>query len=225
MEELKQFEEILLPDIRSICKVLINKDTRETKAVDLQWHYKVVEQYQLNNNVPEKIRNHYATALNILLYSWYFYPFCMIAELHALVTLEFAIREKIGQRGLAELKSKNKKHGLFNYIEYVVDKGWIRNEDFSAYHRAPRLKAEQERIEKNIRKMIDNDLDILVDDEELIIPENDSYDFLGVLKDIPNKVRNDIAHGSNSLNQEVWITFEYCTEFINKIYNSAEDAK
>jgi hypothetical protein len=221
LEKLKSFDEILVPDIRSTCWISINEKTGEQKPIDLRKHYDSVQRYQLHSQVPEEIKTHFATSLNLLLYTWYVFRFYKVAELHALTTLEFALRERIGTQGLAEIKAQKKSKGLHSYITYAVEKKWISNEDFSAYHRAPRLKAEAERAFENIMKMEENNLDFLIDDEEIVVPEENDFNFLETLKDSPNKVRNDIAHGSNSLTQEAWITFEYCAEFINKIFAGA----
>jgi len=47
----------------------------------------------LNDTVPEKIREHFETTKNLLLYSWFVYRFIPVAEFHAATTLEYALKE------------------------------------------------------------------------------------------------------------------------------------
>lgn len=218
MEELKFLNEITVPDIRSCCHVLVNEQTGEQIPIDLRLHHETVQAYQLKPDVPEDIGNHFATSLNLLLYSWYVFRFQEVAKFQALTTLEFALRERIGPVGLKEIKAQKKKMGLHSYIAYAIEKGWIVNQDFSAYHRAPRLKAEHERSIEIIQKMEELGLNEYIDDEELVVPEENDFNFLEVLQEWPNKARNEIAHGSNWMTGDVWLVFEYCTEFINKLF-------
>ena len=61
-------------------------------------------------NVPDRIRSHFATVLNLLLYSWYYYPFAIIAKSQAFVCLEYALYLK--KESQEPLKKQNKKSGI-----------------------------------------------------------------------------------------------------------------
>lgn len=221
MEELKPLAEITAPDIRSTIWVSVDKKTGEESRVTLKDHYNSVSNFKLKKSVPDNIRSHFATAKNLLLYTWYSYDFYPVAELHVLTTLEYALREKIGEKGLKALKKNKKGQGLHAYIGCAVEKCWIKNEDFSAYHRAPLLKAESEYAHKKFREMEDLKLDMIeIDSSEVKIPEANDTDFLGKLIKRTNKIRNNYAHGANTLHPFAWMTFEMCTEFINKLFSN-----
>lgn len=61
-------------------------------------------------NIPDRIRSHFATVLNLLLYSWYYYPFAIIAKSQAFVCLEYALYLK--KESQEPLKKQNKKSGI-----------------------------------------------------------------------------------------------------------------
>lgn len=220
MEQLKPIEEIAKPDLRSTAWVTVSKKTGGTSPITLKDHYEAIQRFQLHSEVPEEIVSHFATAQNLLLYTWYAYGFYPVAEQHVLTTLEYALRERIGGEGLQEIKQKKLgRNGLHTYIKFAIEKKWIKNEDFSAYHRAPRKRAEYEFALQKNQEMKDKGLtSMAVDYSDVEVPEINDTDFLGILLEYPNKIRNNYAHGTFTLHPNVWYTFELCSEFINKIF-------
>src|SRR5436309_223354 len=95
MEKLKPLNEIFQPDVRQtyFCRIMRTGEKREMTFED---HYSDVELIKLNDNVPEDIRDRFETARNLLVYSWFVYPFGVVAEFHALATVEAALKIKAG---------------------------------------------------------------------------------------------------------------------------------
>ena len=94
MEELKKFEEICEPDERQKHFALFNESRTEIRPLTLQDIYDTAESIKLHEGVPEDIRNHFETARNLLVYSWFYYPFNVVAQLHAFASAEYALRTK-----------------------------------------------------------------------------------------------------------------------------------
>ena len=136
METLKSLEEIAEADERSTAFSLINSATGEVLPKTLENHREIIEQFKLHSGVPEDVRNHFVTAQNLWLYTWFVYRFYPVAEQHVLTSLEFALIERIGSDKMKEFKKK-RQLGLSYYIEYAIKQEWIRNEDFSIYRGDP----------------------------------------------------------------------------------------
>lgn len=74
----------------------INPDTGKWQSVQFEEVYRQAEQAKLGAHVPAEIREHFATALNLVAYSWYFYPFTTQAEFAAYTTVERALKLRFG---------------------------------------------------------------------------------------------------------------------------------
>lgn len=70
MEQLKSFEEIIKPDDQHS---LIDQVTG-TRLI-LRSLYSAIEEIELNESVPEKIRSQFNVARNLAIYTWYSYSF------------------------------------------------------------------------------------------------------------------------------------------------------
>ena len=224
MEEFKSLDEVTTVDRRNTYFVLRNRVTGETRPQELKDHYELVGRFALTETVPEKVRSHFNTAKNVLLYTWFAYGFFPVAELQALNALELALKERIGEDGLKALKKQLKKTGkrlgLQAYIEHAAASKWIKNEDFKAYHRAPYARARYELQLKKSEEMREKGLSsIEYNEEEIVVPEENTTDFVGVLINTVNWIRNTHAHGDVMLYPvSVWQTFEICSDFINALY-------
>lgn len=219
MEEFARLESIMQPDERMLHYVLYDPATGENRPQELRDHYESVASLVLDESVPDEIRNLYNIAKNVLLYTWCEYSFFPVAALQAFTTLEYALRNRLGEQTISELK-KQRKRGLYAYIEYSIEQGWVKNEDFSAWHRAPMLRARDDYLIKKIEEMEEKGLDsIEIDYEEAEVPITNTVDYLDVLQRTVNKIRNLHAHGEFILHpSSVWHTFEMCADFINAIY-------
>lgn len=224
MEEFKSLEEITTVDVRNTFFALRNRVTGEARPQELKDHHESVSRFNLNEAVPEKVQSHFNTAKNVLLYTWFVYGFFPVAELYALNALELALKERIGEDGLKEFKKKLKKSGkrvgLQAYIEHAVANKWIKNEDFSAYHRAPMERARMDYLARKSEEMHAKGLDsIEINYDEIEVPEENTTDYLGILQHTVHEIRNIHAHGEAMLYPaSVWITFEICSDFINALF-------
>ena len=85
-DELKTPEKAYLPDSRSLAFGLN----------DIADQFNRIERYELAEYVPEKVATQYEVARNLYLYAYNVYRFYMVAQHQALVVLEFAIKECVG---------------------------------------------------------------------------------------------------------------------------------
>ena len=226
MEEFKSLDTVTVVDPRFLHIVSVDRTTGAFQQITLHDHHSHICRFLLADIVPEDIRSHFNTAKNVLLYTWFAYGLYPVAELQALNGLELALKTRIGDSGLKNLKKHQRKHskalGLQFYIEHAAANSWIRNEDFQAYHRAPYEQAKWDLHMKKIREMEDKGLTIIdVDESEIVVPEVNTTDFIAILIDTVNKIRNIHAHGEVLLYPaSVWQTFEICTDFINALFRS-----
>lgn len=123
MEEFKQISEIDLPDNRNLAFLTIDKSTGFERRRELSDIHSYLEDISLNANVPEIVADHFTTAKNLLLYSWFVYRFIPVAELHAISTLELALK----------IKSEKQHQSLRKLIKLAISKNWIKDEDFQIY--------------------------------------------------------------------------------------------
>ncbi len=163
---------------------------------------------------------------NVLLYTWFAYGLFPVAELQALNSLEFALKEMIGDDGLKALKKQLKKAGkspgLQSFIEHAVASKWIMNEDFKAYHRVPYERAKYEFLLRKGEEMREKGLtSIEYNEDEIVVPKENATDFVGMLINTVNMIRNTHAHGETLLYPaSVWQTFEICADFINALFRT-----
>jgi hypothetical protein len=115
-ERFKQFDELLAPDVRS--------RLREVGPASLEGFYRVIAEIRLNETVPQDIRNHFVTARHLAIYSWFVYPFVMLAQSHAYGTLEFALRERLGRA------NDERPPALRSLWEMAIKRGLLRDEGF-----------------------------------------------------------------------------------------------
>jgi hypothetical protein len=87
---LRTSENVLAPDVR----FAPGSETQSTATVpvELDRRLKDLSQFTLSDNVPIRVRIHFETAKNLYAYSWFVYRFHMVAQQHALATLELALR-------------------------------------------------------------------------------------------------------------------------------------
>lgn len=107
MEKLKSFKDILEPDVRQ--KNFAKFESGKFVPIEAKDVYAKARSIILSEHVPEAIHNHFATALNLLAYSWYYYPFNVTAEFIALVSVEMALKERLSSDSKLGFKKLLKK--------------------------------------------------------------------------------------------------------------------
>lgn len=94
---------------------------------DLDTRYEVLSRYTLNPNAPRDVAMQFEHAKNLYLYAWFGPRFHVLAQKHALTTLELALRralersglvdgDRAPQRGLDELLAIAKARGLIERL-------------------------------------------------------------------------------------------------------------
>lgn len=94
---LKPFGQILEADSIWRGFRLCNRETGAIRDRTLYDHYSAIEAIQLSSAVPESIREQFDIGRNLLLHSWFVYNFIPVSQLHAISSVEHAIRIKSGR--------------------------------------------------------------------------------------------------------------------------------
>ena len=97
MEELKKLKEINSPDSRTTGFVIVNRETGEKREFNIRDLHEEVELIKLDKAVPEDVRSQFNVARNLCLYSWFSYSFHNVACIKAYLTIEMALRIKLGK--------------------------------------------------------------------------------------------------------------------------------
>src|SRR5712664_3216432 len=98
MEMLKPLSEVCEPDVRYKNRVDLDMTTGAFSETTIESLYSVIEVIALGKTVPEEVRNHFDTARNLALYSWFVYSFNVVVAMHAFSSLEMALRMKSGDK-------------------------------------------------------------------------------------------------------------------------------
>jgi hypothetical protein len=220
-EHLKPLIFVGEPDPRTNAFVRFDPQIKDSRPITLEEHHADITQFALSPAVPEKIVTHFETAKNIYLYAWFVYRFYSVADLHVKTTLEFALKERIGEGNLRQAcNSVGKKTGLNGYILYAIKQGWVLNEGFDRWWSSARRRAENRATIELIKEMDQKGLEEAVfDPTEVEITEKDKdWDLVTDLSESIPKIRNEYAHGSSMLHNQVLGTFEIVSEFINQLW-------
>lgn len=124
-ETLKSVDELLAPDSRSV-GALLNTETGETRPVTLEDFHRYATRVQLNDAVPEQIREHFITALHLGVYSWFVYRFTMLSQQQAYATLEWALRERL-------VRSRKRRPSFAELLTEALDTGLLKGRLFKQW--------------------------------------------------------------------------------------------
>lgn len=221
--------------------VRINQRTGAQRQLTLTDHHSEIGRYNLSVQVPQKVTDQYEVARNIYLYAWFEYRFFNVAEAKALTVLEFAIKQRVSGHDFKHYCQERKRNhheatgkklnistGLKGLIEYCRDNGLIQNQNFSAWQRHATMKAYHQAIKEQQELAIaemdrTGAVEIHLPDIPISeLPPDPNYDHTQHLVDTVNRIRNDYAHGSSTLHNDVLGSFEMVSEFINQIYKYKE---
>ncbi len=207
-ERMKPLAQVGEPDSRW-CHRVVFDTAGTTRTMTIADHYGQLEDLVIHEGVPEDIWQHFETARVVYLYSWHAYRLVHVADLHALASLEFALREKRGPdskvRGLGRLL------GLAVKDRLVWDRGmrqWQR-------HEAAREREHQREAEwpEEFRKLFGRD-------DSFAPAPVDSQRYVNNLGRFLPKFRNELAHGSFMLMPQGTEILEICCDLINQLWPS-----
>lgn len=195
METLKQFDEICQKDPRQDFLRIISLVDGTTRKQTLEDFYKRAEKIRLHDGVPEKIRSHFETARNLVIYSWFYYPFNVTAELCAYTSVEYALKTRNG--------TPSSKLSFKSLLQKAVEEKWICDEGFShVKRRRENWRAYNESLPPEFQQ-----------------PESSMLDEYckNLTKSLPH-LRNTLAHGSSMLHEKGGMTVQICADLINQLF-------
>jgi hypothetical protein len=203
MESLKKLDQICQPDVRqSFFARLDLNNPNGYRSLVLEDFYNAAESVHLHEGVPEEIRNHFQTARNLIIYSWFYYPFNVTAELCAYTSAEFALRIKSGH--------KTGRSSFRKLLEKAVAENWIRDEGFS------HVKRKHENFQSFNESL----------PPEFQRPQSQlAQDYCKAMIGVLPRLRNTLAHGSTMLHQGGATTVRICADLINQLFEKPKTAK
>lgn len=119
MEFLKPFEGLLETDPKVFESVAFAPRDFKPSKYSFEQHYKRYSSLDWPRGAPTEIVNGLVTAQHLAIYSWFVFPFSSVALLQGLITLEHALRRRMGDKPAGGLRKR---------LEYAVDRGWIKGE-------------------------------------------------------------------------------------------------
>ena len=199
MEKFKKIDEILKPDPRTHASRIFDESMGDFRQREIADVHNRLKKIILNKIVPDEIKNHFITSKHLVLYSWFVYRFIPVAELHAITSLEYALKFKTGK----------KKWGLKRLLTFAVKEGWVTDNDFFIHRQSiERNKKHEETLKKYLN----------IEPKEDIDPIEGQYTN-ALIESLPY-LRNVYAHGSNTIAPQGYLTLIICAEFINKIFKA-----
>lgn len=221
-DKLRDATTALAPDARARTTSAIRADGT-VSMVTLEERHAAVSRFELTLAVPLDIRVHFETARNLYLYAWFVYRFYPVAEQQALVTLEFALRERLAPLFPDQFgPSAKRSPSLRTLIEKARKEKLITNADLRANERLARDRAHHRVSMQAIREMQARGLSEMVFDDSAIepLPEDYAHDSLEIFGETLPFFRNTYAHGSAMLHSTVLGTFEIVTDLVNQLYSA-----
>jgi hypothetical protein len=201
VEQLKSKADLCKPDERHASFPCFDRSINDWRQRTIDDHYAAISQIQLADEVPELIQRSFATARNLLLYAWFEYPFVVVAELHAIACLEFALRWRINP------KEGGPKAGLRHHMEYAIAQGWWRDE--GVLQAAAASVGAVDLLESiGIAKRSPEDA-------------RDPQSYVKVLAQALPGLRNELAHGSALLYPGGYATLGVVAKLINQLWTPA----
>ena len=205
------------PDPRMLLAAIV--EAGKVRPYTLNDRFNAISRFELSAEVPKAIRIHFETAKNLYLYGWFVYRFHPVAELQALTSLEFALRERLANSQPVSNVSA-RPPTLARLLRDALRRKLISNAAFHSRQdwAVERAKA-RFRMEK-IREISRLGLaEYQYDDSKVQPTEADlNYDWIADLVDAVPRIRNNYAHGSETLNPSVLRTFDIVCDLINQLY-------
>ena len=221
-EYLRQPKDVHFPDPRST-SVKYDAAIGKMRPFTLEDHYRAVCDLTTHPGVPERIKIQFETAKNLYLYAWHVYRFLAVAEHHSLACLELALRERFGEDLPKKYVGRGGRPTLRPLLRYARDNGFIKNEGFARWHKRAQRMAEHRYSSEKSAEMHAKGLNSISLDysEVVVIDEDRRWDLIQILIDTLPLTRNDYAHGSGSISNQVRGTLELVVEIINQIFARA----
>ena len=186
---LKSLSDLVKPDSRQSYFQYLDTNLGANRPLTLEDLFAEVQAIQLHGNVPEVIRSHFATALNLAVYSWYFYPFNVTAEFMAYVSVEFALRHKFSVQTQTPFK---------HLVKRAIDEKLIKANGFSDF-----------RARNICIRGCDVQGDSVSDPTRI---------YVEILMEAMPYLRNNLTHGNSMIHMEGVHKVQLCADFINQLF-------
>jgi len=223
---LRSPEHLCDPDPRARFFVRVDQESGSIQPLSQSNLYESVATYALSDAVPENVRILFDTARNLYLYAWFVYRFYNVAEQQAFACLEMALRERLNDEIPLPEEYWSRKRGeqpppLRPMLRYVIDKGYIKNKGFRTWCDRGIIRSRQRFEMEKLQEMQEKGLDSIdLDYSEVVVTDEDlqDYDYLSVLLKYISNARNNYAHGSGMLHNQVLHSFEVVSELVNQLF-------
>lgn len=199
-------------------------DILTSEPLTITYEHESIADVTLHKGVPRNIWSQFETCRNLYLYAWFVYRFYPVAEHQAYACLELALRDRYKAEVTAISKTKAKKTltSLKSLLEYSAEQGHLTNEGFSLWRRSTIERANQRtRDELWERTLSEGRSQMTYNEEDFEITDVDrNHDYLKIILETIPELRNDYAHGSNTLHNQVLYSIKLVSEIINQIYDN-----
>ncbi len=118
IEVLKKFEHLYKPDLRVSCIHTYDETLGDYRPQTIEDYYKMASSLKVNTTAPDSVQSMIAIALNMWVYSWFYYPLNCEAGYLAIRVLENALK--------CALKRKN--GGLNGLLKDAIQNNLIKEE-------------------------------------------------------------------------------------------------
>ena len=216
-DALRSPEKALVADERM--GFFVRFDDEGVRPVSLADRHAEISRYELDIKVPLDVRVHFENARNLYLYAWFVYRFNAVAEEHAVGSLEYALRLRLIDGGFVSA-AQGGKMGLADLLKRAIKHDLIRNQEIKNRLRwATELAKDRYRLLQIVAMSRAGLNEIVLDDSNVAPTENDlAYDWISMfVESLPN-MRNDYAHGSQTLLPTVLRTFDIVCDLINQLF-------
>jgi hypothetical protein len=206
MKELKNIAAICDPDPRQSALGCYDRQSGKYRQKTLDDHYAIICEIKLFDSVPQLIRDHFETARNLLLYSWFVYRFVTVAEFHAYACLEFALRTRVGDG----LKKRKGEPGLKQLLKFAIEQRWVKDEGF--------------RIYKQSKLGCIDSLESIGESRFLFeqATSTDPQRYAKLLAETFPEIRNEFAHGTPRVWPGGYATLQLVADIINQLFPTAD---
>lgn len=197
-------------------------DFRTREPLTIAYEHEKIAEVTLHDGVPRNIWAQFETCRNLYLYAWFVYRFYPVAEHQAYACLELALRERYEhEEGFIKYAKDYKGlRGLKLRLGYAVHQGHLKNEGFSLWRQRTKARA-QRRTEDELWEKARQEgcTEMTFDPDDYEITDVDrNHDYLRTILETLPDIRNDYAHGSDTLHNGVLYPIKLVSEIINQIY-------
>ncbi|MEW6688063.1 MAG: hypothetical protein AB1452_03120 [Pseudomonadota bacterium] len=197
---LKPLHEVLEPDPWWDAFVMF--DGKEFRKRRLEDHHAFIAGIELSDSVPANVRLLFDSARNAYLYSFFAHRLLMVADLHAHVSVEFALREKAAVAG----RKVSERWGMSRLFKLAIAQKWIVDAGFTVHRRNEAARKERLKMYAELDPKIEYQ------------PPADSQAYCRILADSFPGLRNMHAHGSEAIYPSVLGTFEIAADLIHQLF-------